>query len=94
MTLKSDEKFKENLIFGFKYDMRNLVSFHPTTQKWFHKNFTLMGSWMRNLASLDPTLKSLKICTLMGSFRPKYKMFELKMYRGVMCYYTKDRFKL
>ena len=33
MTLKSDEKFKENLIFGFKYDMRNLVNFHPTTQK-------------------------------------------------------------
>ena len=49
---------------------------------------------MRNLASLDPTLKSLKICTLMGSFRPKYVMFELKMYRGVMCYYTEDRFKL
>ena len=32
MTLKSDAKFKEKLIFGFKYDMRNLVNFHPTTQ--------------------------------------------------------------
>ena len=41
MTLKSDAKFKEKLTCGFKYDMRNLVNFHPTTQK--SKNFTLMG---------------------------------------------------
>ena len=41
MTLKSDAKFKEKLICGFKYDMRNLVNFHPTTQK--SENFTLMG---------------------------------------------------
>ena len=33
MTLKSDPKFKEKLTCGFKYDMRNLVNFHPTTQK-------------------------------------------------------------
>ena len=41
MALKSDAKFKEKLTCGFKYDMRNLVNFHPTTQK--SKNFTLMG---------------------------------------------------
>ena len=40
MTLKSDAKFKEKLTCGFKYDMRNLVNFHPTTQK--SKNYTLM----------------------------------------------------
>ena len=33
MTLKSDAKFKEKLNCGFKQDMRNLVNFHPTTQK-------------------------------------------------------------
>ena len=33
MTLKSDAKFKEKLTCGFKYDLRNLVNFHPTTQK-------------------------------------------------------------
>ena len=32
MTLKSDVKFKENLTCGFKYNMRNLVNFDPTTQ--------------------------------------------------------------
>ena len=30
--MKSDAKFKEKLTCGFKYDMRNLVNFHATTQ--------------------------------------------------------------
>ena len=34
MTLKSDAKLKEKLTCGFEYDVRNLVSFHPTTQMW------------------------------------------------------------
>ena len=42
MTLKSDAKFKEKPTCGFKYDMRNLVNFHPTTQK--SENFFSMGS--------------------------------------------------
>ena len=33
MTLKTDANFKEKLTCGFKYDMKNLVNFHPTTQK-------------------------------------------------------------
>ena len=34
MTLKSDAKFKEQQTCGFKYDMKNLMNFHPTAQKW------------------------------------------------------------
>ena len=41
MRLKNDENFKEKLTCGFKYDMRNLMNFHPTTQK--SENFTSMG---------------------------------------------------
>ena len=41
MTLKSDTKFKERLTCGFKYHMKDLVNFDPTTQK--SKSFTLMG---------------------------------------------------
>ena len=41
MGLKSDAKFKEKLTCDFKYDMRNFVNFHPTTQK--SKNFISMG---------------------------------------------------
>ena len=33
MTRTSDAKFKEELTCDFKYDMRNLVNFHPTIRK-------------------------------------------------------------
>ena len=51
MTLKSDAKFKEKLTCGFKYDMRNLVNFHPTTQK--SKNFTSMGYFCPKYMSFE-----------------------------------------
>ena len=34
MTLKSDPNIREKLTCGFKYNMRNLVKFHPITQKF------------------------------------------------------------
>ena len=43
MTLKSDTRFKEKLTCGFKYDMRSLENFHPTTQK--SEDFFSMGSF-------------------------------------------------
>ena len=43
MRLKSDTTFKEELTFGFKYDMRSLVNFHSTTKK--SENFISMGSF-------------------------------------------------
>ena len=43
MTLKSNEKFKEKVRCSFKHDIRNLVNFHPTTQK--SESFTSMGSF-------------------------------------------------
>ena len=33
MTMKNDEKFEEELICGFKIDMRNLTNFDPSAQK-------------------------------------------------------------
>ena len=39
MTPKTDTKFKEKLTFGFKYDMKNLVNFQPTTQVWKFRSF-------------------------------------------------------
>ena len=51
MTLKSDAKFKEKLTCGFKYDMRNLLNFHPSTQK--SENFFLMGSFYPKYASFE-----------------------------------------
>ena len=41
---------------------------------------------MRNLANFhQSTFESLKIGTLMGSFYPKQKMYEFKIYRGFLC---------
>ena len=39
MTLKIDAKFKEKLTYDFKYGMRNLVNFHPTTQNFFSMGY-------------------------------------------------------
>ena len=47
MTLKSDPKLKEKLTCGFKYDMRDLINFHPTTQKF--ENFTLMPLFVQSI---------------------------------------------
>ena len=42
---------------------------------------------IRNLAnSHQSTVESLKIGTFMGSFYPKQKMNEIKIYRGVLCH--------
>ena len=42
---------------------------------------------MRNLAKFhQSTLESLKIQAFIGSFYPKQKMCELKIYWGVMCH--------
>ena len=45
MTLKIDAKFKEKLTCGFKYDMKNLVNFHPIIQK--SENFFSMDCFCR-----------------------------------------------
>ena len=42
---------------------------------------------MRNLANFHQSMcESLKIGTFNGLFYPKLKMYELKIYRGVMCH--------
>ena len=41
MTLRSDAKFKEKLTCSFKYNTRNFVNFHPTSQK--SVDFTAMS---------------------------------------------------
>ena len=46
---------------------------------------------MRNLAHFHQSIiGSLKIGTLMGSFYPKQKMYELKIYRGVLCHENEE----
>ena len=61
MKLKSDVKLKRKLTYGFKYDMRNYVNFHPTTQKseklyfdglFFSKSYNISAkNWRVTLTS-------------------------------------------
>ena len=42
---------------------------------------------MRNLANFRQSMfESLKSGTFIGSFYPKWKMYEIKVYRGVVCH--------
>ena len=50
---------------------------------------------LRNLANFHQIIfKSVKIRTLMGSFYPRYKMYELKIYRGVFCLENEEWYKI
>ena len=130
MTLKGDAKFKEKLTCGFKYDMRNLVNIHPTTQKF--EDFFSIGSFYPKYTSFElqkyrrvifhdteqwckvwinpdlvvskmawgigctfiRALKSLKNCTLMGSFYSKHIMFQLENFKGILCHETEGWCKI
>ena len=52
MIRKSDAKFWKKRSCSFKYDMRNLLNFHPATQKC--QNLFLMGSFCAKYARLEP----------------------------------------
>ena len=46
---------------------------------------------MRNLANFhQSTFESLKVGTFMGSFYPMQKIYELKIYMGVLCHKNEE----
>ena len=56
---------------------------------WWHWRLTqnLKGNWLvLPTMTFTSALKSLKTGTLMGSFYPKYKLYELKLYRKGICH--------
>ena len=63
------------------------VIFHDT-EKWceiWRKADMWFGKWPEEFDKFSPKhLKVSKICTMLGSFWPEYKMFGLKKYKGVM----------
>ena len=80
---------KVNSVWPKKY---RWVIFHDTEEpSQIRRKMDLrFGKWhVRNLAKSHHNtariVKSVKIGTFMESFCPKYKMHELKIYRGVMC---------
>ena len=58
----------------------------------FENDMSLM---MKNLANFHQSMfESLKIETLMGSFYPKYKIYELKIYRENVCHDNEEWYKI
>ena len=73
LALKSDAKLKEKLTLGSKNDMRNLVNFHPTTQK--SKNFTLMGYFCPKYMRFElKNTKELSFMTLNNDAKLEYTL--------------------
>ena len=64
---------------------RNYLSWHWRVMQNLKKNWLVVRkmTW-RVWQILTRALESVKIGTLMGSFCPKYKMYEPKIYRGVI----------
>ena len=46
LSWQNDAKFKEKLTCSFKYGIRNLLNFHPTTK---NENFTSMSSFVQSI---------------------------------------------
>ena len=70
------------------------VIFHDTEEwcKIRRKADLLLGKWHKEFGKFLPE-HSVKIAALMGSFCPRYKMYELKIYREVMCHDNKEWYK-
>ena len=54
--------------------------------KFKEKRTCCLENDMRNFQIFTKALERVEIGTLMGSFCPKYKMYELKVYRGAICH--------
>ena len=73
------------IIFDLKKYRR--VVFHDTEEscKIWRKTSLWFGKWHEEFGKFSPEHSNTsKIWTLMSCFWPKYKMFELRKYRGVM----------
>ena len=69
------------------------VIFHDTEEwcKIWRKTDLWFGKWHEEFGKFSPEHSKIsKICTLMSCFWPKYKMFELKKYRGVIFQDTRE----
>ena len=104
-SLTVDVKFHQicTLIssFSWKYIKFQLkkyrgITSHDTEKlcKIWRKTDFLFQKWQEFGEFWSEHSKVSKICTLMGSFWPRYMMLELKKYRGVIFYGTQEWFKI
>ena len=87
--------FGESILCSSQKSMEELCVITLENDVKFEEELTcIVKNDTRNLTNFDSTLKSLRICTFMGSFWPKYIISGLKKFRGVMHHYIEVRCKL
>ena len=87
--------FTQYITLDLKKVQRSYLSRHFRVMQNLKKNWPVVlkmswGIWQ----IFTRALESLKIGTLMWSFYPKSKIYELKTYRGVMCHGNVEGYKI
>ena len=71
------------------------LSWHWSVMQYLKKNWLVVWRMTWGIRKIfTRALESVNIGTLMGSLRPKQKMYELRIYRGGMCHYNEEWFKI
>ena len=74
---------------------RSYISWHGRVMTNFKKNWLVVWKMTWKYGKFSPKhLKNFNIGTLIGSFHPKYKIYEFKTYRGVMCHYNEELYNI
>ena len=82
------------IVWGKKVQ-KSYLSWHRRVMQNLKRNWLVVQNWHKEFDKFWPEhLEVSKICTLMGSFRPKYIIFELKKYRGVIFHDTEEWCKI
>ena len=78
---------KVYILFDLKKVQRSYLSWHWRMMENLKKNWLVVWKMTWGIRQFfTRSLENVKIGTFMGSFCPKLKMFELKIYRGVICH--------
>ena len=77
-----------------KKGMEEICLMIPTSGAKFEEKLIFCFKNDKNLVNLIGALKSLKNCTLIGSFCAKYTTFDPKKYRGVIFNDTEESCKI
>ena len=73
---------------------RSYLSWHLRVMQNLKKNWLVVWKMKWKIWQIfTRALESFKIGTLIASFCPKEKMYELKIYRGIMCHNNEERHK-
>ena len=97
-AFKIDTKFEGKLAFVSKTFQKHRGVMFDGTVYWckiWRKNDLCFQKWREEFSKFSPEhVRKSKNGTLMGSFYPKQNMYQLKIYRGVLCHDNEESYKI